>query len=132
MLSILGHFISIMVALEAGLKIVKILEDGGYFFMFTTKSGHFKSTRLLCKYGNWGYIWNSLWTIFCLFCVYILCEFVQKREDQIWPSICKEKCLKREKMGNICHMSSLYVRCKGMSVRISVFLSLKVLRSIQE
>ena len=51
MLSVLGHFISIM-ALEPGLKIVKILEDGNHFFMFTTKSGHFKSTRLLCKYGN--------------------------------------------------------------------------------
>ena len=30
MLSVLGHFISIMVALEPGLKIVKILEDGNY------------------------------------------------------------------------------------------------------
>ena len=127
MLSSLGHFISIM-ALELGLKIVKILEDGSYFFMFTTKSGHFKSTRLLCKYGNWGYIWNSLWTIFCLFCVYILCEFVQKKRIKSDHQFAKENVWKEEKMGNICHMSSLYVRCKGMSVRISVFLSLIVLR----
>ena len=44
MLSVLGHFISITVALEQVLKIVKILEDGNHFFMFT-KSGHFESEQ---------------------------------------------------------------------------------------
>lgn len=59
---------------------------------------------------------------------YILCEFVQKKRIKSDHQFAKENVWKEEKMGNICHMSSLYVRCKGMSVRISVFLSLIVLR----
>ena len=100
MLSILGHFISIM-ALEQGLKIVKILEDGNHFFSCLLQK--VATLRAQDCFANME-IEVTFETVYEQFSVsfvstYILCEFVKKRGSNLTINLQKKMSEKTKKWG---------------------------------